>query len=61
MGLVKCDDCGYDRSDQIDSICPNCGSKLEEEWWVSLGGCLLLGVLGFILLVALFLLGEWLK
>jgi len=42
MGLVKCNDCGKDRSDQVNSICPNCGSKLEEEKGL-LWGCISTG------------------
>jgi len=32
MGLITCDDCGKERSDQIDSACPNCGSVLESNF-----------------------------
>jgi hypothetical protein len=31
MALVKCEDCGADRSDQVGSACPNCGNVMEFD------------------------------
>ena len=31
MALVKCSDCGTDRSDQVGSACPNCGNIMEFD------------------------------
>ena len=31
MALVKCEDCGNDRSDQVGSACPKCGNVMEAD------------------------------
>ena len=35
MGMKRCIDCGEQRSDQIKSACPNCGSVEKGDFWDS--------------------------
>ncbi len=46
MALVNCKECGHEISKNAE-VCPNCGAKVKKS---SLGGCLLLVVLGFIII-----------
>ena len=31
MSLIDCPDCGYERSDQNESVCPKCGHMIGQE------------------------------